>query len=540
MAKLQRPQVIFQPTAYSHIQRGVNQLLNAIRPTLGPYPGFVALTRVNQDTPELLDDGGLIARRVIQLADPEADMGAMIIRQMLWRVHETVGDGTATAAVLFQIIYNEGLRYIAAGGNAMILRRYLEEGMKLILDRLSSMTLPVKGKKKLAQIACSICYDQPLAQMLGEIFDIIGEYGRLETRSGRSLALEREYVEGMYWKGGLLSRQMVTDPARVRADLEEPAILISDIELKDPRQLLPAMTLAVQAKFKNMMVVVRSISDLTIGLLTQEKTLEKLRVVPVKTPGFGLTDQAADLQDLAILTGGRPLVSAAGQALESVKPEDLGRARRAWADPYNFGLSGGKGDSRQLRQHIANLRAAYSRIEDLKEREKLQQRIGKLIGGSATLWIGGATELEIKTRKELAERTAQVLRGAVLEGVLPGGGAALLACRPFLQERLDQSSSADERAAYRILLRAMEELARTLLSNAGYDASEIMAKINRAGVGYGFDLNTRQVVDMAQAGIFDVAQVQQEAVRAAIATAALALTIDVLVHHKKPQESLEP
>jgi chaperonin GroEL len=300
------------------------------------------------------------------------------------------------------------------------------------------------------------------------------------------------------------------------------------------------MTLAAQAKFKNMIAVVRSISDLTIGLLTQEKTLEKLRVVPVKTPGFGSIDQAADLQDLAILTGGRPLVSAAGQALESVKPEDLGRARRAWADTYNFGLSGGKGDSRQLRQHIANLRAAYSRIEDLKEREKLQQRIGKLIGGSATLWIGGATELEIKTRKELAERTAQALRGAVLEGILPGGGAALLACQPLLQERLDQSNSADERAAYRILLRAMEEPARTLLSNAGYDASEIMAKISRAGVGYGFDLNTQQVVNMAQAGIFDVAQAQKEAVRAAIATAALALTIDVLVYHKKPQEALEP
>jgi chaperonin GroEL len=518
----------------------VNQLLNAIRPTLGPYPGIVASTRINQATPELLDNGGLIARRVIQLADSEADIGAMYIRQMLWQVHEKAGDGTATAAVLFQIIYNEGLRYIAAGGNAMLLRRYLEEGMKLVLDRLSDMTMRVKGKKKLTQIACSICYDQALAQMLGEIFDIIGEYGRLETRSGRSLALEREYVEGMYWKGGLLSRQMVTDQARARADLEEPAILISDIEVKDPRHLLPAMTLAVQAKFKTMMIVVRSISDLTIGLLTQEKTLEKLRVVPVKTPGFGLADQAADLQDLAILTGGRPLVSAAGQTLESVKAEDLGQARRAWADPHNFGLSGGKGEARQLRQHIANLRTAYSRIEDPKEREKLQQRIGKLIGGSATLWIGGATELEIKSRKELAERTAQVLRGAVMEGVLPGGGAALLTCRPLLQERLDQSSSVDERAAYRILLRAMEEPTRTLLSNAGHEASEIMAEINRAGLGYGFDLNTRQVVDMAQAGIFDVAQVQKEAVRAAIATAALALTIDVLVHHKKPRESLEP
>jgi chaperonin GroEL len=464
----------------------------------------------------------------------------MYVRQMLWRVHETVGDGTATAAVLFQVTYNEGLRYIAAGGNAMLLRRHLETGLKLILERLNCMTIRVQGKEKLAQIARSICYDQALGQMLGEIFDIIGEYGHLETRSGRSLRLEREYVEGMYWKGGLLSRQLVTDPARVRADLEDAAILISDIELKDPRQLLPAMTLAVQAKIKQMLIVVKSISDLTIGLLTRDKTLEKLRVVPVKTPGFTLTDQVANLQDLAILTGGQPLTAAAGQTLEQVKLEDLGRARRVWADPHNFGFSGGKGNPRQLRQHIASLRAAFSRIDDTEERNKIQQRIGKLIGGSATLWVGGATELEIKTRKELAERTAQALRGAVLDGVLPGGGAALLACRPLLQERLNHAADADERAAYRILLRVMEEPARTLLANAGFEPSEMMARINRAGQGYSFDLNTQQVVDMAEAGVFDIALALKEAVRTAIGAAALALTVDVLVHHKKPKESLEP
>jgi chaperonin GroEL len=540
MAETQTPKVVFQPTAYTHLQRGVNQLLEAIRPTLGPYPRIVASTVANKDVPELLDDGGVIARRVIQLADRDADMGAMYIRHMLWRVHETVGDGTATAAVLFQIIYNEGLRYIAAGGNAMQLRRHLETGMQLILEKLNCMTLRVRGKKQLSQIARTICYDQTLAQMLGEIFDIIGEHGRLETRSGRGLRLEREYVEGMYWKGGLLSRQLVTDQAKVKAELEDAAILISDIDIKDPRQLLPAMTLAVQANVKHLLIVVKSISDVTIGLLTREKTLEKLRVVPVKTPGFGSTEQAANLQDLAILTGGRPLITIAGQTLENVKAEDLGRARRAWADRHNFGLSGGKGNARQLREHIAALRTVFSRTDDPKEREKLQQRIGKLIGGSATLWIGGATEIEIKTRKELAERTAQALRGAVMEGVLPGGGAALLACRPMLQERLEQSVDTDERAAYRILLRAMEEPARTLLDNAGFDASGMMAQIHRAGPGYSFDLNSQQVVNMAQAGIFDVAAAQKEAVRAAISAAALALTVDVLVHRKKPAQSLEP
>lgn len=529
--------VVFQPATYRGIQRGVNKMVEAIRPTLGPQPRIVAIDRIlDERMPELLDDGSVIARRITQLANRDEDMGAMFIRHLLCRLHERVGDGTATAAVLFQSVYNESVRYLAAGGNAMRLRSYLEKGMRAILDHLTGMTVQVAGKEKLAQIAETICYDPPLAKMMGEIFDIIGEYGRLEIRSGRSRDLEREYVEGMYWEWGVLSRQMITDQNRLRTEMENAAILISDLEIEDPPQLLPVIALAIEANIRSLLIVAGKLSDGAIALLLANNDPEKFQAIAVKTPGWGKDEQAAALEDLAVLTGGRPFINVAGDTFSQVNLEDFGRARRVWADLRNFGIIGGEGNPRALRQHIASLRVSFERTDKPVLRERLRARIGKLMGGSAVLWVGGATELEITACQELAKRTAAAMRGAMMEGVLPGGGVSLLACRPVLKRMLDQSTDPDERAAYRILIRAVAEPIRTIIANAGYDASEIMAEIKLARSGHGFDVKSERVVEMAQAGIFDAATVQKAAVHGAIASAALALTIDVLVHHKKPEE----
>jgi chaperonin GroEL len=226
----------------------------------------------------------------------------------------------------------------------------------------------------------------------------------------------------------------------------------------------------------------------------------------------------------------------AGDTLRQIKSEDFGRARRIWADHRNFGIVGGKGNPRALRQHIATLRASFDGAEESVLREKLLKRIGKLLGGSATLWVGGVTELEITEREELAKRTAAALRGAIMEGVLPGGGVSALNCRPALQRELDQSADPDKRAAYRILMKTVEAPIRTIVANAGYDASEVMAEIKLAGPGYGFDVTSGQVLDVMQAGIWDAAIVQKSAAYAAIASAALALTVDVLIHHKQQTE----
>ena len=539
-SKQKTPRVVFQPTAYQGIQRGINQMVEAVRPTLGPLPRMIAIERLTRaKAPELLDDGGVIVRRIIELPDRDEDVGAMFVRHMLWRLHEKVGDGTATAAVLFQSVYNQGVHYVVSGGNAMALRHCLEKGMGVILNELTAMAVHLEGKEKLARIAETLCHDPPLAKVLGEIFDIIGEYGQLEIRSGRGRELEREYVEGMYWKGGVLSRQMITNHTSLRTEMENAAILISDFEIEDPRQLIPVIEAAMQAEIRSLLIVAGRLSDSAISLLlTTSRDPAKFQAIAVQSPGMTTGDQAASLEDLAVLTGGRPLARAAGYTLRGVKVQDLGRARRVWADRTYFGIIGGKGDPRALRQHIVNLRAAFKRADDPEVRKKLQERIGKLMGGSAVLWVGGVTELEITARKEQAQRAADALRGAITDGVVPGGGVSLLACRPALQERLDQSTDPDERAAYRILIKALEEPVRTILTNAGYDASEVMAEMKRADAGHGFDVRSGQIVEMAKVGIFDAASVQKAAVHSAVASAALALTIDVLIHRKTPKESL--
>jgi chaperonin GroEL len=539
----QAPQVVFQPTVYRGMQRGINQLVEAIRPTLGPLPRAVAIEHSHgrNRTPELLDSGGIIARRIIELPGRGADAGAMLVRHVLWRVHEDLGDGAATAAVLFQAVYNEGVRYIVSGGNAMLLRRHLEEALRLIIDELDGMATPIEGKEKLAQVAESICYDPLLAEMLGEIFDIIGEYGHVEIRAAQTDELEREYVEGMYWEGGLLIREMITDSNRLRADLTDVSILITDLDLDDPRALLPVLDMAKRSGARALLLVANKSSDTVTGLLrSASREPDEFLVIAAKTPGKASTDRAAALEDMGILTGGRPVLTASGDTLSRVQPKDLGRARRAWADQNYLGVVGGKGDPRALRTHIGNLRAAHEQAREHSARQKLQERIGELMGGTAVLWVGAATEAQVEARKALATRTAGALRGAVREGVVPGGGVALLACRPALQRQLQPAIDADARAAYRILLRAMEAPIRTLLANAGHDASEVMAEVRRAGQGRGFDVRRGEVVDMAEAGIWDVVGVLKGTVHRAVTGAALALSTDVLVHHRKPEQAVEP
>lgn len=542
MVRSETRRVVFQPHTSQNLQRGINTIVDAVRPTLGPRPRAVAIDRTLRDKmPEMLDTGGTIARRIVQISDRDADAGAMFVRQMLWELQEDVGDGTATAAVLFRSIYNAGLRYVTAGGNAMILRRHLEDGLGVILDTLDDMAVLVEGDAEFAQIAESICYDRPLAQMLGEIFDIIGEYGRLEVRKGRGRGLQRQYVEGMYWEQGVLSRNMLFNDNGSRTDMEKTAILISDFNVEDPRPLVPIVEWVMENDPSSLLIIAKDLPPIARSLLRKaSEASEDFTAIAVKTPDTLGQAQLATLEDLAVLTGGRAFTEAAGYTLSSVKPEDLGRARRTWANRSNFGIIGGQGDPRALREHIQELRAAFERGVDTSDRRRLRQRIGKLMGGSATLFVGGLTEMEVELRKALAERTAEAMRAATRGGVLPGGGVAFLACQSPLQERLEQSTGSDKRAAYRILLDAVETPLRIIISNAGYDASEVMARIRMAETHKGFDVRTGEIVDVLEAGIRDVANVQKSAITSAVRSAALALTVDVLIHRKNPEKTIRP
>ncbi len=534
-AEQRTPGVVFQPQTHQGLHRGIQKLVAAIQPTLGPVHRVVAIEKESKvGRPELLDNGAVIARRIIQLPDRDEDMGAMYLRQLLWSLYESVGDGAATAALIFHTVYKQGRLYIVSGGNAMRLSEHLANAVPLILDELDHMTFTLQGKEALARLAETICYDPALAKMLGEIFDIIGEFGRLDILPGRGRSLEREYVEGMYWAGAIFSREMIPDPGASRASLEDAAILMTDLEISDPQTMLQVLRAAVNAKVKSLLLVAKAISEQPLAMLLMKQNREKIRVVAAKTPGLSIDDHREGLEDLATLSGGRPFLQATGDNLQNIQAADFGFARRAWADHEFFGISGGKGDPRQLRRHVAALRAAYANSDDRQQRKRLQERIGKLLGGSAVLWIGDPSPLAAESRKELAERTGEAMRGALRSGVLPGGGTALLACQSTLLEKYHQAQDLDERAAYRILAAAVEAPIKALLQNAGENPAERLAQIAAAGAGHGFDVVRRKIQHMAEAGIVDSGAVVREVAYRAVHGAALALTVDVLVHQTNP------
>jgi chaperonin GroEL len=538
---IQTPGVIFQPQIHLRMQKGINQIVDAIRPTLGPRPRHVAVEKVPRThSPELLDNGGLIARRIIDLKDPDENVGAMFLRGALWRLYEKVGDGTASAAVMFQSVYNQGLRYINAGGNAMLLRGSLEEGLKVILKTLDGMVTPVTSQEMLQRVALSVCYDDELARMLGEIFNLIGEYGVLQIQSGRGREIEREFIEGSYWSGGLHSKEMIRDFQKQRTQFENAAILLTDLEINEPEQIVPVLRAAVGAEIQHLFIMAGTFSDKVMGVLSVNQKAGKLQVVAVKTPGLRSDDQMMALKDLSVLTGGTPFIKAAGDTLEKVTPESFGLARKIWADMNYTGLVGGKNDPVQRRTHIDQLSHAYHLADEAEARTKLRDRVGRLYSGAAVIWMGGMTESEITLRKELAQRTSETIRNAIYGGVVTGGGVSFLACQPALREKLAATSDPDAQAAYRILLTALEAPFRTILANAGYSSGAVLSQVELAGQGCVFDVQTGQVVEASQSGIFDVAAVQKEAALSAIQSAGMALTIDAVVHRKKLQAVTEP
>lgn len=535
MKHTQRPGVVFQPRVHASMQRGINTIVDAIKPTLGPIARVVAIDYINKrnSRPEMLDYGGAIARRIIELPDRDANMGAMLARSMILRQHEDVGDGTATAAVLLQAIYNSGLRYLAAGMNAMRIRHFMEEALPIILKKLDDMTFHVEGQAALARMALSLSHDSEMAELLGEIFEMIGEYGQLDIRQGHGRGLKREYIEGVYYNTGLFSREMLDDKDAYKTEYQNPAIFLCDFELDDPRELFPVLKAAADADIPALVIILRNMSDRAMSAILANKRIEKFKAMAIKLPGLNAEDRMAALQDLSALTGAVPVLKATGDSLEKVTRQHFGQARRVWAEQRQFGIIGGRGNPRVLRQHFASLEKSYQRATNPEQRTPLQERLGRLMGGSATLWIGGSTEPEIEVRKALADRTALAIRTTVRDGAVPGGGMALMKCRDLMNRCYSSATDEDERAAYHILAEAFEAPVRAIYENAGFDPSEVMAKLNFEDGATGFDVVEKKIVNVFEAGIFDSAQAQKTAVHNAISTAALALTVDTLVHLRK-------
>jgi chaperonin GroEL len=540
--KLATPEVVFQPSTFAAIQSGVRRVAAAVRPTLGPLARVVAVENLNRtDAPELLDDGALIARRIVELAPRGADVGGMLLRQALWKMSREAGDGSVTMAVMYESVLSQGIRHATVlGANSMLLRAGLERGRRAVVDALRSTAAPLKGKAQIHGIARSMCYaDHEMADALSEIFDYVGAEGLIVVEKGNSLRLEWEYIAGTFWHlSGWFSRLQVTDAAELRTTFENAALLISDIAIREPAVLAPALQRCIDAGVDKLVIVAADISDAVVGMLVRNQQARTIDTLAVRTPRIAEADRVAAMEDIALLTGGRPFYSAAGADFADFRAADLGRARRAWATDSLFGLFGGAGDPRRIRQTIAHLRSRTALAESDHDAKMLQQRIGRLNGATAILRVGGRTTSEMDFRKITAERAVVGLRNAMAGGVVAGGGAALLSARSAL-DALPIRRTEDELAA-QILRRALEEPMRAIVENAGAQPDHIVEKIKDGPPGCGYDARLGRIADMRESGILDSAEVLAKAVDIAVSGAALALTTDVIVHHKAPTPTFDP
>lgn len=539
----QQPAIVTQPQTYADLKQGVDWITEAIRPTLGPLPRLVALARASSsEAPEILDDGATIARRIIQIAPRGPDVGAMLIRHALWRMHQEVGDGSTTMAVIYQAILEEGIHVITHGGcDAMLLRAGLEKGLWAVQEQLQQAAQPLAGKEQIARFARSLLHEHgELADILGEVFDMVGSEGMVVVEKGNRLGVEREYIEGTYWRlSGWLSYHFVTRPgANPQTTFDDAALLISDLAIKEPSQLIPVLERCAAGGVRKLVILAKEVSDRVIGLLVQNNQAKTVQTLAVRTPQVLEMDQAAALEDIAVLAGGRVFYAAAYADFHDFQLADLGRARRAWATQSLFGLFGGKGDPRRIRQHRQHLRGRLKAAAGEHERGMLRERLGRMAGGTAIIRVSEPADSATEALKTMTNRAVTTLRNAMTGGVVSGGGAALLCAQQALAAL--PAATANEAAAYQILRRALEAPLRAIAANAGYPPAAVLGQAQAAPHGHGFDARSGRIVDMQQAGILDSVVVLQQALEVAVGGAAQALTMDVIVHHRKPQECVEP
>jgi chaperonin GroEL len=527
--------VILQPRVYRTLQRGIGKMVSAVRPTYGPLHGNVLVEAFDRNSrPEVLEEGGVIARRIIQLADRDEDVGGMMVRHLMWRMHDRFGDASVTAALIYQSIFDQGVKYILNGGNAMLLRTYLDQGAQLVLDALAKEAIPLSSQDQMTCLAKTLCPDKDIAQKLGDVFMHIGEHGQLEIKAGQGREAVVQFINGMTWRGEFFLRSMIMDQFKHRSELEDPAILVSNLLIGDPYELAEWLEKIIKAGVKRLILLARDISPDCLKVLEAARSSpESFDVIAVK---LWETSERWELQDLAILTGGWMFVREAGYMLGNVKPEHMGHARQVWVELNQFGIIDGAGNSEIIQRHALQMLTALERSRDERLKRRLQTRIAGFTGKSAIYWLGGVTQLEIEEGVKLAERTANTMRGAIADGILPGGAISLVECLPALEGMLS-SEQAEERVAGQMISRALQVPIDTLITNSGENPFDIRARIKRHGKGYGFEVHSRKVKKMLRAGVYDVARAMKAAAYAGITAAALGLTVDVVVHPKKRKES---
>ena len=520
-------QIVFEDAARKKLKAGVDALANAVKTTLGPKGRNVALDK-KWGSPTVTHDGVTVAKE-IELEDPFENMGAQLLKEAATKTNDVAGDGTTTATVLAQAIVNEGLKNVTAGANPMQIKWGIEAGRDAIVKALKEMATPVSGKAGIAQVASISAADKKIGDLLAEVMDKVGKDGVITVEESKGLEFETEYVEGMQFDRGYLSPYFVTNSERMEAEISNPYILITDKKISSAQDIVPVLEKLVQLGKREMVIIAEDVDGEALATLVLNKLRGMFNVLAIKAPGFG-DRRKAMLRDIATLTGGQVITEEMGRKLETTQLADLGQADKIVSTKDTTTFIGGAGDTGAIKGRIDEIRAEIEASTSDYDREKLQERLAKLAGGVAIIRVGAATETELKEKKHRVEDALSATRAAVEEGIVPGGGVALINATPSLD---GVHLEGDAGTGVRILRRALEEPMRMIATNAGLDGAVVVEKVRGLHLEgkktTGYDVIANDYVDMLQAGIIDPVKVTRSAVENACSIAAMILTTEALV-----------
>ncbi len=515
-------QIKYGEDARRTLERGVNALADTVKITLGPKGRNVVLDK-KFGSPLITNDGVTIAKE-IELEDPFENMGAQLVKEVATKTNDVAGDGTTTATLLAQAIIREGLKNVAAGANPMMLRKGIEKATEAAVQQLKTISKPIESKEAIAQVASISAADETIGKLISDAMEKVGKDGVITVEESKSMATELDVVEGMQFDRGYISPYMVTDTEKMEALLDEPYILITDKKISNIQEVLPILEQIVQ-QGKKLLIIAEDVEGEALATLVVNKLRGTFTCVAVKAPGFG-DRRKAMLQDIAILTGGQVISEELGLDLKEVKIEQLGKARQVKVDKENTTIVDGAGDTNEIKARIASIKAQIEETTSDFDREKLQERLAKLAGGVAVIEVGAATETEMKEKKHRIEDALAATRAAVEEGIVPGGGAALITAIAKVKEI---PAEGDFKTGVNIVKRALEEPIRQIAANAGLEGSIIVQKVMDSEAGIGFDVLKQEYVNMISRGIVDPTKVTRSAIQNAASIAAMILTTERLV-----------
>src|SRR5690349_11910156 len=514
----------FNEDARRSLERGVNILADAVKVTLGPKGRYVVLDK-KFGAPTITNDGVTIARE-IEVEDVFENQGAQLVREVATETNDKAGDGTTTATILAQAIVREGLKNVAAGANPMALKRGIEEAVNEITDNLKSQSKEISGKEDIARVATISSREREIGDHIADAIDKVGKDGVVNVEEGQTLGLELEFTEGMQFDKGYLSPYMITDPERMEAVLDDPYILVANQKIGAVKDILPVLEAVIQAG-RPLLIVAEDVEGESLATIVVNKLRGTFTAVAVKAPGFG-DRRKRMLEDIGILSGAELITEEMGLKLENTKISQLGRARRVVVDKDSTTIIDGAGDSEGIKARIKQLKSEIETTDSDFDREKLQERLAKLAGGVAVVKVGAATETEMKEKKHRVEDALQATRAALEEGIVPGGGVALLNAADGLREQFSKLEG-DEKTGASIILRALEEPLRQLAYNAGLEGSVVVNQVRGAATGQGLNVDTGEVEDLVKAGIIDPTMVTRSALQNAASIAKNILTTEAVV-----------